>query len=49
MISSFKLTRVDQKLIILGDGHEGWSEYVEPLVIVMILVFNAVVAIWCDS
>jgi P-type E1-E2 ATPase len=35
--------------IFLGDGKEGWTDYVEPLVILMILIFNAIVAIWQDS
>ena len=33
----------------LGDGEEGLTAYVEPFVILLILVLNAIVAIWQDS
>ena len=33
----------------LGEGEEGLTAYVEPFVILLILVLNAVVAIWQDS
>lgn len=32
-----------------GDGEEGLTAYVEPFVILLILVLNAIVAIWQDS
>ena len=35
-------------LIIVGDGEEGLTAYVEPFVILLILVLNAIVAIWQD-
>ena len=34
---------------MLGDGEEGITAYVEPFVILMILLINAVIAIWQDS
>jgi magnesium-transporting ATPase (P-type) len=34
---------------ILGDGEEGLTAYVEPFVILLILVLNACMAIWQDS
>jgi len=34
---------------VLGDGEEGITAYIEPFVILMILVLNAIVAIWQDS
>ena len=33
----------------VGDGEEGLTAYVEPFVILLILVLNAIVAIWQDS
>jgi Ca2+-transporting ATPase len=36
-------------ILILGDGEEGITAYIEPFVILMILVLNAIVAIWQDS
>ena len=41
------LTR--NKITLLGDGEEGITAYVEPFVILLILVLNACVAIWQDS
>ena len=35
--------------MLLGDGEEGLTAYVEPFVILLILVLNAIVAIWQDS
>jgi len=35
--------------VLLGDGDEGLTAYVEPFVILLILVLNAIVAIWQDS
>lgn len=35
-------------MIIVGDGEEGLTAYVEPFVILLILVLNAIVAIWQD-
>lgn len=32
----------------IGDGEEGLTAYVEPFVILLILVLNAIVAIWQD-
>ena len=32
----------------IGDGDEGLTAYVEPFVILLILVLNAIVAIWQD-
>ena len=34
---------------LVGDGDEGLTAYVEPFVILLILVLNACVAIWQDS
>lgn len=34
---------------VIGDGEEGITAYIEPFVILMILVLNAIVAIWQDS
>lgn len=36
-------------IAITGDGEEGLQAYVEPFVILLILVLNAIVAIWQDS
>lgn len=36
-------------IAITGDGEEGLTAYVEPFVILLILVLNAIVAIWQDS
>lgn len=36
-------------IAITGDGDEGMTAYVEPFVILLILVLNAIVAIWQDS
>lgn len=36
-------------IAITGDGDEGLTAYVEPFVILLILVLNACVAIWQDS
>ena len=36
-------------IILEGDGEEGLTAYVEPFVILLILVLNAIVAIWQDS
>jgi magnesium-transporting ATPase (P-type) len=36
-------------IAITGDGDEGLTAYVEPFVILLILVLNAIVAIWQDS
>lgn len=33
----------------LGDGEEGLTAFVEPFVIMCILVINATVAVWQDS
>jgi len=33
-------------IAITGDGDEGLTAYVEPFVILLILVLNAIVAIW---
>ena len=35
--------------MFIGDGEEGLTAYVEPFVILLILVLNAIVAIWQDS
>lgn len=35
--------------VCTGDGEEGLTAYVEPFVILLILVLNAIVAIWQDS
>ena len=35
--------------ICLDDGDEGIAAYVEPFVILLILVINGIVAIWQDS
>jgi Ca2+-transporting ATPase len=35
--------------LLIGDGEEGITAYVEPFVILMILLINAVIAIWQDS
>jgi len=34
---------------VLGDGDEGITAYVEPFVILTILVVNSVISIWQDS
>lgn len=36
-------------IAVTGDGDEGLTAYVEPFVILLILVLNAIVAIWQDS
>ena len=36
-------------IALTGDGEEGLTAYVEPFVILLILVLNAVMAIWVDS
>lgn len=36
-------------VLCVGDGEEGLTAYVEPFVILLILVLNAIVAIWQDS
>jgi Ca2+-transporting ATPase len=36
-------------IALTGDGEEGLTAYVEPFVILLILVLNAIVAIWQDS
>lgn len=36
-------------IAVTGDGEEGLAAYVEPFVILLILVLNAIVAIWQDS
>jgi len=36
-------------IALTGDGEEGIAAYVEPFVILLILVINAVVAIWQDT
>jgi magnesium-transporting ATPase (P-type) len=33
----------------MGDGEEGLTAFVEPFVIMCILVINATVAVWQDS
>jgi len=33
-------------IALTGDGEEGLAAYVEPFVILLILVLNAIVAIW---
>jgi P-type Ca2+ transporter type 2C len=33
----------------IGEGEEGIGAYVEPFVILLILVANAVISIWQDS
>jgi hypothetical protein len=33
-------------IALTGDGEEGLTAYVEPFVILLILVLNAIVAIW---
>ena len=33
----------------IGDGEEGITAYVEPFVILTILIVNAVISIWQDS
>jgi magnesium-transporting ATPase (P-type) len=33
----------------IGDGEEGITAYVEPFVILTILVLNSVISIWQDS
>ena len=35
--------------IYLDDGDEGIAAYVEPFVILLILIINGIVAIWQDS
>lgn len=35
-------------IAVTGDGDEGLTAYVEPFVILLILVLNAIVAIWQD-
>lgn len=35
--------------IYIGEGEDGLTAYIEPFVILLILVLNAVVAIWQDS
>lgn len=34
---------------VTGDGEEGITAYVEPFVILLILLLNGIVAIWQDS
>ena len=36
-------------IALLGDGEEGLAAYVEPFVILLILVLNAIVAIYQDN
>jgi magnesium-transporting ATPase (P-type) len=36
-------------LACIGDGEEGLTAFVEPFVIMCILVINATVAVWQDS
>lgn len=36
-------------IAITGDGEEGLAAYVEPFVILLILVLNAIVAIYQDK
>ena len=43
-VVSFFLTYFDD-----SDDHKGWIAYIEPLVILLILVANAVVGIWQES
>ena len=43
-VVSFLLTYLDE-----SDDHKGWLAYIEPLVILLILVANAVVGIWQES
>lgn len=35
-------------IALLGDGEEGIAAYVEPFVILLILVLNAIVAVYQD-
>jgi len=43
-VVSFLLTYFDD-----SDDHKGWLAYIEPLVILLILIANAVVGIWQES
>ena len=36
-------------IAITGDGEEGIAAFVEPFVILLILLINGIVAIWQDS
>jgi magnesium-transporting ATPase (P-type) len=36
-------------IALMGDGEEGLAAYVEPFVILLILVLNAMVAIYQDN
>ena len=36
-------------IALTGDGEEGITAYVEPFVILLILIINGIVAIWQDS
>lgn len=44
-----ELLNLTHFLCTIGDGEEGLTAYVEPFVILLILVLNAIVAIWQDS
>lgn len=51
-MSTTNLIQQPQKFLTtfnIGDGEEGIAAYVEPFVILLILVINAIVAIWQDS
>lgn len=40
---------ISMVIALTGDGEEGITAYVEPFVILLILIINGIVAIWQDS